>query len=52
MTKIPHIKQFENYYRKQWIVQNRIDLIDNPKVQDLIPKKRKEKGGKDNERNS
>ena len=52
MIKIPHIKEFEDYYRKQWIVQLRIDLINNPKVQDFVHKRGKEKRRYGNERYS
>tara|TARA_R110002012_G_scaffold231984_1_gene404718 strand:- start:257 stop:565 length:309 start_codon:yes stop_codon:yes gene_type:complete len=30
--KIPHIKEFEDFYRKAWEVQNRLDLAANPKL--------------------
>ena len=31
MLKIPHIKAYEDIYRKAWIKQNRIDLLIKPK---------------------
>ena len=34
--KIPHIKQFEDFYRKAWEAQNKVDLATNPR---LSPKK-------------
>ena len=39
MMKIPHRKGFEDLYREEFAKQVKQDLIDNPKLKDLFPRK-------------
>jgi len=41
--KIPHIKEFEDFYRKAWVVQNKVDLAANPRLREFMKKEVKEK---------
>tara|TARA_R110000824_G_scaffold158403_1_gene332235 strand:- start:642 stop:938 length:297 start_codon:yes stop_codon:yes gene_type:complete len=41
--KIPHIKQFEDFYHKAWVVQNKVDLAANPRLREFMKKEVKEK---------
>ena len=34
--KIPHLKVFEDFYRGQWIKQNKLDCEINPKLQGMF----------------